>query len=233
VRIDIWSDIVCPFCYIGGRHLQLALERFDHAEEVEVVWRSFELDPRPVEDPHADLTEQLAAKYGMSRDRAEANQQRVGEAMEAVGLEFNWRDAHPANTFDAHRLAHLAAERGLSDQAQTAFKKAYFTDGRAIGDHQVLRDLAIGIGLDADEVDDVLSSDRYADQVRADESQAQVYGITAVPTFVLADQYSVSGAQPVDTLVDVLDQVWSLTEKTPLVPVSGAAGESCGVDGCD
>ncbi|AXE39114.1 DsbA family oxidoreductase [Acidipropionibacterium virtanenii] len=233
MRIDIWSDIVCPFCYIGGRHLQLALERFDHADQVEVVWRSFELDPGAVNDPQADLTDQLAAKYQMTRDEAEANQQQVAEAMGAVGLEFNWRDAHPANTFDAHRLAHLAAARGLSEEAQTAFEKAYFTDGQAVGDHRVLRDLAVGIGLDTDEVDTVLTSDRYADEVRADEDRARDHGISAVPTFVLAGQYSVSGAQPVDTLVDVLEQVWNLTEKSPLVPVSGPAGESCGVEGCD
>lgn len=231
MRIDIWSDVVCPFCYIGGRHLELALERFDHADDVEVAWHSFELDPDAADEPDVDLAAMIADKYGIDRAGAEAGQERIAAQMRAVGLEFNWREAHPANTFDAHRLTHLAAANGLSDEAQAALKKAYFTDGRAVGDHRVLREVALGIGLGPADVDDVLASDRYADDVRADEARARAYGISAVPTFVLAGQYSVSGAQPVDTLVDVLNQVWALTEKSPLVHVGGA--EACGIDGCD
>lgn len=215
ITIDIWSDIVCPFCYLGERHLRLALERFEHADQVEVVWHSFELDPAAQSGSGTDLAQMLADKYGMSHEQAVANQEQIAAQMRAVDLEFNWRDARPANTFDAHRLTHLAAAHGLSDEAQTAFKKAYFTDGLAIGERRVLHDIVVGIGLPADEVDDVLGSDRYAEDVRADEHQARALGITAVPTFVLAGRYSVSGAQPVDTFVDVLDQVCGPSPGSP------------------
>jgi len=222
VRIDIWSDIVCPFCYLGQRHLELALAQFDRADEVDIVWRSFELDPGAQPQPQTSLAQTLADKYGMSIEQAEAGQRQLADQFSAVGLTFNWRDAHPANTFDAHRLTHLAAGHGLADAAQTALKKGYFTDGLAIGDHGVLKELAVGIGLPADEVDAVLDSDRFAEEVRADEALASRYGISAVPAFVIDQRYLISGAQPVATLLDALNQIAGQAQ--PIGPTCSSAG---------
>lgn len=230
MKIDIWSDVVCPFCYIGKRRLEAALAEFPHRDDVEVVWHSFELDPTAEAAPAGTLPDRLARKYGMSREQAVASQENLAANAATVGLDFQWAKAQPGNTFDAHRLIHLAGASGLADPAKERLLRAYFTEGRAIGDRDTLVELATEVGLDPAVVRQVLESDDYAREVRADEDQARAYGINGVPFFVLAGKYGVSGAQPTEVFTEALTQAW--TETHPLQMVTGATGEGCGGDGC-
>lgn len=238
MKIDIWSDIVCPFCYIGKRHLELALAKFPHRDDVQIVWHSFELDPSaPAELPEG-LVEHIAHKYGMSEAQSIASQEDIAARAAAVGLDFEWRKAIPGNTFDAHRLVHLAATHGLADAAHERFMRAYFSEGRRVGDPDVLVDLATEIGLDEAEVREVLGGDRFAEDVRADEAQAQAYGISGVPFFVLDGLYGVSGAQPVELFDQALQQVWDEAHPAPAfsavpgITVRADESAACGPDGC-
>lgn len=236
MKIEIWSDIVCPFCYIGKRHLELALEQFEHKDDVDIIWRSFELDPTAPAVAEGTIAEKIAKKYGISLEKSEASQRDIAARTEAVGLTFNWQKARYGNTFDAHRMVHLAAQHGLVDQAEEAFKKAYFTDGQAVGDPQVLRSVAAEIGLPTDEVEEVLASDKFADEVRDDERKAQELGISGVPFFLLEEKWAINGAQPVEMILAGLRQVWTETHSKPqptFITVDGAdAAASCGPNGC-
>ncbi|MGZ4683124.1 MAG: DsbA family oxidoreductase [Acidimicrobiales bacterium] len=208
MKVEIWSDVVCPWCAIGKRRFERALSRFDHADEVEVVLRSFELDPTAPRSRDTDLVGHLAAKYGMSREQAAASQDRLTELAEIEGLEFRFDRARPGNTFDAHRLLHLAAARDLQADVAQALFTAYFRDGQAIGEPEVLARIAVGAGLDPAEVDEVLASDAYAVDVRADEDEAHALGVSGVPFFVIDRRYGVSGAQAPDLLLELLDKAW-------------------------
>jgi predicted DsbA family dithiol-disulfide isomerase len=210
MRIEIWSDVVCPWCYIGKRRLEKALADFPHAEEVEILWRSFQLDPGAPQEPVETVAASLGRKYGGGAD---AGKQMIG-------------------TMDAHRLLHLALHDGgpaLQGELKEALFSAYFTQAINIADHRELRRIATEVGLDATAVDRVLGSDEYAEEVWADIAQAQAYGATGVPFFVLDQKFGVSGAQPADSLRQVLDRAWA--ERTPTVQMLGG-GEECGPDGC-
>ncbi len=208
MQVEIWSDVVCPWCAVGKARFEAALDDFDHADEVEVRWRSFELDPsRPSAPGDVDYVELLAGKYGTSRDEAQGMVDRMTAAGAADGIEFRFDRARPANTFDAHRVLHLAAERGRQHEVKARFLAGYHTEGAAIGDHDELVRLATEAGLDADEVRTVLGSDDYADAVRSDEDQARRLGISGVPFFVFDRRHGLSGAQPVEVLGRVLAQV--------------------------
>jgi predicted DsbA family dithiol-disulfide isomerase len=200
LQVEIWSDVVCPWCYIGKRRFEAAVERFDG--EVEVVWRSFQLDPEAPAVREHTATEHLAAKYGMSVEQAEASHAQMTELAAHEGLEYHFERARGGNSFDAHRLLHLAAAHGLQDAAGERLMRAYFTEGVAIGDREALIALAAEIGLDAREA---LEGDDYADAVREDELLARRIGIQGVPFFVLNRRYGVSGAQPADVLVQALE----------------------------
>ncbi|WP_277102273.1 DsbA family oxidoreductase [Corynebacterium vitaeruminis] len=233
MRIDLWSDVVCPFCLIGKRHLELALEKFPHREDVEVVWHSFELDPTAPARIPGTLVEMISAKYGTSPEQSRRSQEDIARRAHEVGLEFNWEQAKPGNTFNAHRLIHLAAGRGLADEAAKAFITAYFTDGVAIGENAALREVAIKAGLPADEVDRVLASEEFADAVRGDEQQARALGINAVPFFLFENKWAVSGAQPVEVFVQALNTVWEETHKAPgFVTLDASDAPACGPEGC-
>jgi predicted DsbA family dithiol-disulfide isomerase len=240
VKVEIWSDVVCPWCYIGKRRFEAALSRFAHADQVEVEWRSFELDPQAVsvraagEGPgHADV---LATKYGMSRVQAQAAIGNVTAAAAGEGLDFHLDVSLRSNTFDAHRVIQLAATRGLQDAVKERLMRAYFTEGEPVGDRDALVRLATDAGLEAAEVERVLDTDEHADAVRADEAEARALGITGVPFFVVDRRYGVSGARPADQLLAVLERAWS--ERAPLTLVgSGRPGTdsddaTCGPDGC-
>lgn len=236
MKIDIWSDIVCPFCTIGKRHLELALQQFEHRDDVNIVWHSFELDPTIEAEPTMSLVDKIAAKYGMSTEQSIASQQDIAARAAQVGLEFNWEQAKFGNTFDAHRLCHLAVKHGLGDEAQQKLMLAYFTQGRCIGNTDELRKLGAEIGLPNDEVDALLASDDYADAVRADEEQARAYGISSVPFFVFDNKYAVSGAQPVELFAQALEQAWQERQpafETLTADQGGAAsGPGCEGDNC-
>jgi predicted DsbA family dithiol-disulfide isomerase len=201
LTVEIWSDVVCPWCYIGKRRFEAAVEQFDG--EVEVVWRSFELDQGAPAIREHTATEHLADKYGMSVEQAEASHVKMTELAAQDGLEYHLERARGGNSFDAHRLIHLAAAHGKQGEAQERVMRGYFTEGIPIGDREALIALGDDLGLDARAT---LESDEYADAVREDEMLAQRIGIQGVPFFVLGRRYGVSGAQPADVLVQALEK---------------------------
>ena len=239
MKVEIWSDVVCPWCAIGRARLGHALERFDHGDAVEVVWRSFELDPTAPPLREGGLVDHLARKYGMSLEQAEASQHRLTQLAAEEGLDFRFDRARPGNTFDAHRLLHLAAQHGRQHELKGRLLRAYFTEGEAIGEGATLARLATEVGLDPDEVEAVLAGDAFAEAVRADEREATELGVSGVPFFVVDRHYGVSGAQPTDLLVEVLEQAWAdaaTPSATPSATVTGERaddGEHGRAEACD
>ena len=232
LRVDIWSDIACPWCYVGKRHLEAALAQFPHRDSVEVVWHAFELDttaPR-VRDREA-YGERLRKKYETSPAQAEAMIQRMTEVAAADGLDFQFDKIQPGNTFDAHRVIHMAHEHHLQDAMKERLLHAYLTEGEAIGEPEVLVRLAAEAGLDAQEVRAMLASRRYEREVRADEEGARALRITGVPFFVLGGRFALSGAQPTETILQALARAWAETVIAP--PVAFAEGATCGPEGCN
>ena len=211
--VEIWSDVVCPWCYLGTRRFHAALEGFEHRDEVEVRHRAFQLDPGASSDHPGDDApshrDRLAAKFGTAPeqvDRMHADMTALGAE---VGVDFRFEHVRSANTFDAHRLLHLAHDRGVEVAVQDRFFHAVFTAGEPVGDRDTLRRVAVDAGLPAADVDDVLGSTRYADAVTADLARARELGVTGVPFFVLDGRYGVSGAQSAEVLGDALRQAWS------------------------
>ena len=236
--VEIWSDVVCPWCYIGKRQFETALASFPHQDEVTVEWRSFELDPNAPARRQLSTHQQLAKKYGMTEDQARAATDRVTGVAGEVGLDFRWDDAKSGNTFDAHRLIHLAATHGLGGEAKEALMAAYFAEGAPIGERDALQQVGKDIGLDADEVSTALDGDAFADDVRADEKLAGELGISAVPFFVIDRAIGVPGAQTPDVLLSALEQAWSKAHPLTIVsaPAGGAevsdSGDGCSDGGC-
>jgi predicted DsbA family dithiol-disulfide isomerase len=209
LKVEIWSDIACPWCYIGKRRFEAALAGFEHSDEVEVSWRSFELDPSAPREREGDRVEHLARKYGTSREQAQAMHEHMTGIAAGEGLDLRFDIARSGNTFDAHRLAHLAAAHGVQDAMQERLFRAYLSEGQVIGDPAVLERLALEVGLPEDEVRDVLAGDRYAGEVRGDEQLAASLAITAVPFFVVDRAIAASGAQPPELLRELLDRAWA------------------------
>ncbi|HEX8085642.1 MAG TPA: DsbA family oxidoreductase [Solirubrobacteraceae bacterium] len=205
MHVEIWSDIACPWCYVGKRRFEAALEDFPQRDEVEVTWRSFELDPQAPRVREGDHTDHLAAKYGMTREDAAARHAQMTEMAAAEGLELHFDRVRGGNTFDAHRLVHLGAAHGLQDETIERLKRAYFTEGVAIGDADELAGVAAEV-LPEEEVRETLATDRFADAVREDEATAAKLGIGAVPFFVVDRQIAVSGAQQPELFRALLDR---------------------------
>ncbi|WP_437640606.1 DsbA family oxidoreductase [Sorangium sp. So ce854] len=224
--------IACPWCYVGKRRLESALARFPQRDAVKVVWRAFELDPSAprVRSTEASYAERLARKYGSSVARAEEMIRTMTEVAAADGLAFRFDRVRPGNTFDAHRVLHLASERGVQDAVKERFLRGYMTEGEPIGEPEALVRLAADAGLDPDEVAGVLASDAHAREVRADEEEARSLGITGVPFFVLGGRYAVSGAQPADVLLGALTRAWAEAAAAPSAELG--EGAACGPDGC-
>jgi len=229
MKVEIWSDVVCPWCYVGKRRFEGALSGFAHRDNVEVVWRAFELDPSAPAAREGAYTDRLAAKYRMSVPDAQTMIDRMVAAGAHDGLDLRFDRARPGNTFTAHRLLHLAHERGVQDALKERLLAATFTEGSAIGDPRVLEGLAVQAGLDADEVRSVLDGDAFTAEVRSDERRATALGITAVPFFVIDGTYGVSGAQPPEVLLGVLEEAWAGSH--PLVSAGGDA-PGCGEGAC-
>ncbi|MFD9686900.1 DsbA family oxidoreductase [Kitasatospora sp. NPDC059088] len=234
MRVEIWSDINCPWCYIGKARFERALAAFPHREEVEVVHRSFELDP---DAPSAarPLIPLLAAKYGLSLEQAEAAEARIAENARGEGLPYLDEGRDAANSFDMHRLLHFAAEHGRQAELLDALYRANFAEERSAFDPGRLVELAVGAGLDGGAAAAVLADpEAYAEAVREDEATASAMGATGVPFFVLDRRLGVSGAQPAETFTMALEQAWESRVPAPLVQV-GASGdaEACGPDGCE
>ena len=225
--VEIWSDIACPWCYIGKRRFEAALAEFEHRDDVRVTWRSFELDPSAPHEREGDNATRIAEKYGITVERAREMGRTVTDAANGEGLDFHLDIQRSGTTFDGHRVIHLAAEHGLQDAMKERLMLAYFTEGQLVSDHDTLVRLAVEVGLDEDEVRATLASNRYADEVRGDERLAGQFGISAVPTFVVDRAIGASGAHPPEALLQLLEQGWERRAPAPVI----AGGESCDVDG--
>jgi len=230
LHIDIWSDIACPWCYVGKRRLEAALRTLPERESVRIRWRAFELNPTAARQTETGpYAERLAKKYGSSLGEAQARLSRLVELAQADGLRLDFERIRPGNTFDAHRIVYLAGKQGLQDAVKERFLRGYLSEGEAIGEPDVLVRLAAEAGLASEEVRALLASDAHADAVRADERIAQELGIRGVPFFVLGERYAVSGAQPVELLSSALRQA---QDELAQVAASSEEGAVCGPDGC-
>lgn len=230
MQIEVWSDVACPWCYIGKRRLEAALARFDHRDEVTVTWRAFELDPSaPAERPGA-YVDLLAGKYGTSRQQAQVMIDTMRDTARGEGLDFRFDRSRPGNTFDAHRLIHLAGERGVQDAVKERLLAAYLTEGASVADQATLVRLAGEAGLDPREVETVLASGAYAGEVRAEEAEAMELGISGVPFFVIDRRFAVPGAQSPDVLLATLERAWA--RRPVLAVVGGETGPGCDGDTC-
>jgi predicted DsbA family dithiol-disulfide isomerase len=226
VKVQIWSDVVCPWCYIGKRRFEEALESFDG--DVDVEWKSFELDPGAPASHDKPIDELLASKYRTSPEGARRMIQQMADRAGEEGLEFNLLESQGGNTLDAHRLIHFAAERGKGDEMKERLLSAYMTEKKPISDRQTLAELAGDVGLDAEEVAAMLATDEYEQAVRDDERQARQIGVRGVPFFLVAGKYGVSGAQTPDVLLDVLQRA-----REELEPTEREQGVVCDEEGCD
>lgn len=206
MQIEIWSDVICPWCYIGKRRFEAALAAFPHKEEVTVVWRSFELDTKSPSQYSETLIEMLSRKYQVSLQEAENMNTRVSSLAKEVGLDYRLSEARPGNTFDAHRLLHLAASRQVGDQATERLMHAYFSEALPVGDRAALASLAPEFGISTNDTLAMFESDAFVEAVRADETRASALGISGVPFFVIDGKIGISGAQPVEVFADALRQ---------------------------
>jgi predicted DsbA family dithiol-disulfide isomerase len=233
MKVEIWSDVVCPWCYIGKRRFESALAQFEHRDDVEVIWRSYQLDPSAPRDSDRTVNEVLAGKYGVSVAQAAAMNAQVSDIAAEEGLDYHLETAKYSNTFDAHRLIHLATQHGLQHEMTERLMRAYFTESATVGDTETLVKLAAEVGLDAGEVRAALESDAYAGDVRADEQRGRMFGVRGVPFFAIDEKYGVSGAQPVEVFTSALEQAWA--DSHPLVQLVTAGGQDadlCEDDSC-
>ncbi|MGI4823166.1 MAG: DsbA family oxidoreductase [Janthinobacterium lividum] len=232
MKVEIWSDVVCPFCYIGKRKFENALAQFGHHGEVQVEWKSFQLTPDFVPTPGESIHASLAKKKGVLEAEGRRMNDYMTQAAKEVGLDYQFDKAIPANTFLAHQLIHFAAHNGQQGAMKERLFAAYYLEGQNLNDVDMLVKLAAEIGLDADAARQALAAGTYANEVRRDEYEAQQIGVRGVPFFVFDDKYVVSGAQPSEVFAEVLDKVWE--EAHPKTqPVLLTDGPACGPDGCD
>ncbi|ENX11459.1 MULTISPECIES: DsbA family oxidoreductase [Acinetobacter] len=225
MRVDIWSDVVCPFCYIGKKRLEAAAK--ESGIELEVHWHSFQLDPEAPVRQEVSNSERLAQKYGRSVPEVEDMQRNIAAMAKQEGIEFNWEGANSGNTLNAHRIIHLAQSKGLGNEAQEAFFYSYMTQGLPIGERETLEDVAARIGLNPVEVDDLLDSDEFADFVKFDQEVARdQLKVTGVPFFVFDQRIALAGAQPKEVFLQVLEKALEEPQEQP-------AADQCSTDACD
>lgn len=229
MQVEIWSDVVCPWCYIGKRRFEEALAEFAQRDAVNVIWRSFELDPRAPEHYTGTLNEMLAQKMRTTPQQAAKMNAHVAELAAEVGLDYHLDQAKPSNTFKAHRLLHLALERGVQGQVKERLMRAYFTEGLPIGESDTLVQVAADAGLDAEEARATLAGDAYSAEVRADETRAAEFGIRGVPFVVIDERYGVSGAQSSETFLAALQTAWEASRPLTMVSAGAAGDDAVGV----
>jgi predicted DsbA family dithiol-disulfide isomerase len=232
MTIEIWSDVVCPWCYIGKRRFETALGRFAHRDQVVIVWRSFELDPHAPRRTGGSMNDLLAQKIGVSHAQAAAMNRQVADLAAREGLDYQLDRTKHGNTFDAHRLIHLAAAHNRQAEAKERLLRAYFTEGLPISDLDTLATIGSELGMAGDEVRAMLEGDAYADEVRADERRAAAFGIRGVPFFVIDEQYGVSGAQAPTVFLDALDQAWTAAHPLTLLSAPSQEDASCDDGSC-
>lgn len=217
MKVEIWSDFVCPFCYIGKRRFEAALEKFPHNKDVVVEYKSYELAPDAENNPEKDYYELLANKLDMSIEKAKETTANIGRQAADVGLTYHFDTMQTSNTFDAHRVAKYAARQGKGNEMTEHILKAYFTDSEHIGEHATLIKLASEVGLETEEIEALLKTDQYKAVVREDQEQAKQIGVQGVPFFVFNEKYAVSGAQPPETFLEVLEKVWAEENEKPIL----------------
>ena len=207
MKVEIWSDVMCPFCYIGKRKFEMALNLFEGKDNVEIVWKSFQLDPTIVSDANKTVNQFLAERKGWTVEYAEQMNDHVTKIAKEVGLEYNLDKAVVANSFDAHRFSHLAKMHNRQNEAEEQLFKAYFTDGKNTADHDTIIQLGVEIGLDANEIKQMLKSDAYSEDVRMDIYEAQQIGVSGVPFFLFIDKYTITGAQDSSVFLQALNTI--------------------------
>ncbi|MCU6792066.1 DsbA family oxidoreductase [Paenibacillus sp. WQ 127069] len=230
MNIEIWSDFMCPFCYIGKRRFEAALEQFPNKNHVEVIYRSFELDAHSERDVPHGVDEMLASKYGMSLEKAKEMNAGVAAQAQSVGLTFKFDTMILTNTFDAHRLAHFAAQHGLMREMTERLLHAYFTESKHIGDHQTLAALAAEVGLNQEEALQMLSGQAFTAEVRSDEEEAGKLGVRGVPFFVINRKYAISGAQSSEVFLGALQKAWEEDQPLTLLNTSDSTAEGGACD---
>lgn len=206
MKVEIWSDVMCPFCYIGKRRFELALQQFPGKDDITIEWKSFQLDPDSITQPGKSVNEYLAERKGWTVDYARQMNDHVTQMAREVGLHYDFDKAVVANSFDAHRLSHFAKKHGLQDAMEERLFKAYFTEGRNTADHETLVQLAVDVGLKNDDVRHMLAGNDFADDVNKDAYEAHQVGARGVPFFVFNNKYVVSGAQPTEVFVQALNK---------------------------
>lgn len=234
LKVDIWSDVVCPFCYIGKRKFEQGLEQFDYKDDIEIEWHSFQLDPNTPSNVDKDVYTYLAERKGGTREWSLNMHRNVVQMAKEVGLDYNFDIAKIANTFNAHRLQHYAASKGLGNIIEEALFKAYFTNGKNIGSIDELVAIGVGEGLNESELRKVLESDAYSNEVRKDIATAQQFQISGVPFFVFNMKYGVSGAQPAEAFLETLKVAhndWKTENVSTLKNMNSEDGASCDIDG--
>ncbi len=232
MQVEIWSDVMCPFCYIGKRKIEAALERFPHKNDVEIIWKSFQLNPDIKTEANKSINQYLAEAKGWTLQKAKEMNDHVTQMAKNEGLTYNMDKAVVANSFDAHRLSHLAKKHGLQDKTEERIFAAYFTEGKNTADHDTLIALATEVGLDKTEVTNMLAGNEYAEDVHRDIYEAQQVGVRGVPFFVMGRKYAVSGAQDSEMFLQALTQTWQELE-TENKNMHTAEGAVCTPDGCD
>lgn len=228
MKVEFWSDIVCPWCYIGKRRFEKALSQFEHRDEIEVIWRSFELDPSTPRQGK-DLVDVLSKKMGRSVDEVKQMMAQITTLAAKDGLEYRFDLMKSSNTFDAHRLIHYAAAQGLVEEVSEHLYHAYFTEGFPVSDIDALLQVAVKAGLKETETRQILESDKYSEEVRSDESRAQSLQVSGVPFVLANEKFAISGAQSTEVFLDALRQAWN--DAHPITVVGGA-GNSCDDGNC-
>ncbi len=209
LKIQIWSDIMCPFCYIGKRKIEEAIKQFEHKESIVIEWKSFQLDPSFVATPHESIAEHLAEKYGRDIDWANSSLQNMTENAKQSGLDFHFEKSILANSLNAHRLMHLAKKYNRSNELKELLFKAYLTEGKDVNNWNTLEEIGVAVGLPIDEIVALITTDDYTKQVNEDQQEAQKLGVSGVPFFVIDNKYSVSGAQATEVFLQTIEKAWA------------------------
>lgn len=230
MQVNIWSDVRCPFCYIGKHKFENALAQFPHKDQIEVIWRSFELDPGLQTNPELNTVDHLAKIKGISKDEAQQMNQYVAKVAEDVNLQFHFDKAIVANSFNAHRLIQFAKTKNLGGRIEELLFQAHFKEGKNIDDKDTLRQIGLSTGLEEQAIEEALSSDDYAYKVRQDQAKARSFGIQGVPYFIFNDTYAISGAQPTEIFLNALQKSWSAFDKESRQVIFNE-GISCSTDG--
>lgn len=234
LKIQIWSDIMCPFCYIGKRRMEEALTLFEHKEAVEIEWKSFELDAGFIPSPNDNVIEHLAEKYQKDTNWAQNMVDNMTQNAKTAGLDFHFENAILANSHNAHRLLHLAKKHHLANELEELLFKAYLTDGKDLNNLDTLSELGIEAGLEGEAIAQVLHSDAYSEEVKQDIQEAAAIGVQGVPFFVFDNKYAVSGAQPATTFLQTLEKSWQEGQfDSKITLVNTSTENSCDIDGCE